>query len=358
MPAKALVSLLDSTESPFWTDTSLEVEVLKDAVEVVLVGSETSGGPASEILSRSDAVIVSHSPRMRAELLDQLKHARVIVRNGVGFDNVDLEAAHRLGIPVCHVPDYGTEEVADHTLMLTLCLERKLVPVLKEVGQGGWSWQAAGEVRRLRGLKFGIIGCGRIGTATALRAKAFGYSVQFFDPYVSNGHEKALGIDRVRTLDHLLGSSDVISLHTPLTPETVGMLDSRAFSIIKPGALLINTARGPIVNEDALVQALRGRILGGVGLDVLEREPQLDPDLLQFPNCLITPHSAFYSSAALCEMRTTACQIVSRVLEGKLPINVVNGVNASDPKLRNAIPLSSCWMQEDNQRPREGLRTL
>lgn len=354
MSARALVSLLDSTESPFWTDTRLEVEVLMDVAEVVLVSLEASDGPTPEVLRRSNAVIVSHSPKMQAELLDQLKNARVIVRNGVGFDNVDLEAAHRLGIPVCHVPDYGTEEVADHTLMLTLCLERKLVSVLKEVRQGGWSWQAAGEIRRLRGLKFGIVGCGRIGTATALRAKAFGYSVQFFDPYVSNGYEKALGIDRVRTLDHLLGSSDVISLHTPLTSETVGMLDSHAFSIIKPGALLINTARGPIVNEDALVQALRSRILGGVGLDVLEREPQFDPDLLQFPNCLITPHSAFYSSAALREMRTTACQIVCGVLDGKLPINVVN---ASGPKPRNSAPLSSCRMQEGNLQPREGSRT-
>lgn len=282
MLAKALVALLDCVESPFWTDTRLEVEALMDAAEVVLVCLEAADGTAPELLKQSDAVIVSHSPRIQAELLDQLKNAKVIVRNGVGFDNVDLEAAHRLGIPVCHVPDYGTEEVADHALMLTLCLERKLVSVLKEVGQGGWSWQAAGEIRRLRGLRFGIVGCGRIGTATALRAKAFGYSVQFFDPYVSNGYEKALGIDRVRSLDHLLGSSDVISLHAPLTSETVGMLDSRAFSIIRPGVLLINTARGPIVDEDALVQALRCGIVGGVGLDVLGESRTLIPISFSF----------------------------------------------------------------------------
>ena len=209
---------------------------------------------------------------------------------------------------------------------------------------------------RLRGLRFGIVGCGRIGTATALRAKAFGYLVQFFDPYVCNGYEKALGIDRVRSLDQLLDSSDVISLHTPLTPETVGMLDSRAFSIIKRGALLINTARGPLVNEGALVQALGGGILGGVGLDVLEREPKFNPDLLQFPNCLITPHSAFYSSAALREMRTTSCQIVNRVLDGKFPINVVNG--ALGPRQRNSTPLSSCQMQEDNLQPRGDSRNV
>jgi phosphoglycerate dehydrogenase-like enzyme len=285
---------------------------------------------------------------MQGELLDQLENARVIVRNGVGFDNVDVEAAHRLGIPVCHVPDYGTEEVADHALMLTLCLERKLVSFFREVGQGGWSWHAGGEIRRLRGLRFGIVGCGRIGTATALRAKAFGYSVQFFDPYVSNGYEKALGVDRVRTLHHLLSSSDVISIHAPLTSETAGMLDSGAFSIVKPGALLINTARGPIVNEGALIQALRDGILGGVGLDVVEREPRFNPDLLRFPNCLITPHCAFYSSTALLEMRTTSCQIVSNVLDGKLPINVVNGVGASGPRPRNSVPLRSDRVQEGN----------
>lgn len=338
--------MLDDVESPFWTDTQLEVEALKDASDVVLVSLETMSGSAPEILKQSDAIIVSHAPKVEAKLLDQLKNARVIVRNGVGVDNVDLEAARRLALPVCHVPDYVTEEVADHALMLTLCLERKLDMILKEVRQGGWSWQAAGEIGRLRGLRFGIVGCGRIGTATALRAKAFGYRVQFFDPYVSSGYEKALGIDRVRSLEQLLDSSDVISLHTPLTPETVGMLDSRAFSIIKRGALLINTARGALVKEGALLQALRGGILGGVGMDVLEREPKLDPDLLQFPNCLITPHTAFYSSSALREMRTTSCQIVQRVLGGELPINVVNGTFG--PRQRSSTPLGSCQMQEDN----------
>jgi len=350
---RALVALLDDLESPFWTDTQLEVQALKDASEVVLVGLETDGS-VPEILRQSDAIIVSHSPRVGSQLLDQLKNTRVVVRNGVGVDNVDLEAARRLAIPVCHVPDYGTEEVADHALMLTLCLERKLDLVLKEVRQGSWSWQAAGEIRRLRGLRFGIVGCGRIGTATALRAKVFGYRVQFFDPYISSGYEKALGIDRVMSLERLLDSSDVISLHTPLTPETLGMLDSRAFSIIKHGALLINTARGALVNERALLEALRSGTLGGVGLDVLEREPRLDLDLLQFSNCLITPHSAFYSSSALLEMRTTSCQIVNRVLGGELPINVVNGTFG--PRQRSSPSLGSRH-QENNLQQRD-LRSI
>ena len=135
------------------------------------------------------------------------------------------------------------------------------------------------------------------------------------------------------------------------------MLDSHAFSMIKPGALLINTARGPLVNEDALVQALCGGILGGLGLDVLEREPHFDPDLLRFPNCLITPHSAFYSTASLREMRTTSCQIVSCVLNGRLPFNVVNGVNQSGPKPRNSNPLSSCPVPEDKLQVPEDSRT-
>jgi lactate dehydrogenase-like 2-hydroxyacid dehydrogenase len=139
LSTKALVALLDSVESPFWTDTSLEAEALVGVAEVIQVSLKTADATAPKLLKQSDAVIVLHSPRMQAELLDQLTNARVIVRNGVGFDNVDLEAAQRMGIPVCHVPDYGTEEVADHALMLTLWLERKLAPVLKEVGQGGWS---------------------------------------------------------------------------------------------------------------------------------------------------------------------------------------------------------------------------
>lgn len=324
---RTLVCVVDSVESPLCAEVNLEREVLGDAVDVALVCLRDSADAPPQ-LWEAGSVIVSHHPRISCQVLQNLRQARVIVRNGVGYDNVDVEAAAKLGIPVCNVPDYGTEEVADHALLLTLALERRLQAAVCEVRAGGWSWQAAVPGRRIRGQKFGVVGCGRIGTATALRAKAFGFHVQFFDPYVTSGYEKALGVGRVATLRELLHSSDVVSFHAPLTAETRGMLGEAEFALMKPGALLINTARGAVVKERALLAALERGQVGGAALDVVEQEPTFRRELLDHPNCIITPHMAFYSGEALREMRETAARIVLRVLEAGLPVNVVNGVTA------------------------------
>ncbi len=183
-----------------------------------------------------------------------------------------------------------------------------------------------------------MVGCGRIGTAAALRAKAFGFHVQFFDPYLGSGYEKALGVDRVPTLGGLLHSSDVVSLHAPLTAETRGMLGEAEFALMKSGALLVNTARGALVRETALLAALERGQLWGAGLDVMEREPAFRREILDHPNCLVTPHMAFYSGEALREMRETAARIVLRVLEGGLPANVVNGVASRGATMAEANP--------------------
>jgi phosphoglycerate dehydrogenase-like enzyme len=323
----ALVCILESKESPFATDLAMEEEILANIAELRLLVFDSREVVGTEVLERADALIVSHHPRVSGQVIESLPRARVIVRNGAGFDNIDSAAAREHGVPVCNVPDYGTEEVADHTLLLTLALERRLPAAVKETAQGGWNWSAAVPGRRLRGQVFGVVGCGRIGTATAMRAKAFGFRVVFYDPYVAVGYEKALAVERVSSLEALLRVADVLSIHTPFTSQTRGMLDEAAIQTLRRGSLLVNTSRGGIVKEDAALAALCDGHLGGLALDVVEQEPLFDFELLQHPNCIVTPHMAFYSEQAIRDMREGAARIVRQVLTTGVPANVVNGVN-------------------------------
>jgi C-terminal binding protein len=319
------VLVLDSATNPLSEELDVEAEVLEDVAQLKFVRMDDQNA-ISPGIEHADALIVSSFPRVSRQMIARLDHVRVIHRNGVGYDNIDVDAARDSGIPVCNVPDYGTEEVADHAILLTLAIQRNLMPSYADVRKGNWSWRAARPGRRLRGQNFGIVGCGRIGSATALRAKAFGFSVCIYDPYLPSGWEKALGVHRAATLEELLGQADVLSLHAPLTNETSGMIGSAQLALMKPDAILINTARGPLVQEAALLEALQSKKIRGAALDVVEREPQHSARLHDLPNCLITPHIAFYSEQALHDMRASAAQNVRRVLEGKAPQNVVNGL--------------------------------
>ncbi len=317
------VYLIDTQVFPLCEDVGIEAEVLKGIADVSLVRTADES-VLPESVWDADAVIVSHFPQLSARALRRFQRLRMIVRNGVGFDNVDIAAARELGIAVCNVPDYATEEVADHTLALTLALQRNVFPALQDVRKGVWQWRIAESTRRLRGQRFGVVGAGRIGTATALRAKAFGFTVQFFDPYVASGYEKALGMDRCRILADLLSTSDVVSLHCPLSDETRGLIGREQLQQMKRGSFLINTARGPVIRERDLLAALRSGHLGGVALDVVEREPAFHAELLEFPNCLLTPHITFYSKQSIVDLRTSSAQNIADTLRGGSPVNVVN----------------------------------
>jgi phosphoglycerate dehydrogenase-like enzyme len=310
---------------PLCTELGLELGVLADKADVELVYMDDPEVVPDPVF-RADGLIVAHYPKISAKVLRRLFKVRVIVRNGVGFDNVDTQVACELGIPVCNVPDYGTEEVADHALTFTLALVRRLSVAAADVRAGNWVWQVSAPVPRIRGQVFGVVGCGRIGTAAALRAKSFGFRVLFFDPYLPSGYEKAIGVGRCATLRELLQISDVVSLHAPLTEETRGMIGESEFAVMKRGSVLVNTARGPLVREQALLTALRAGALAGAALDVLEREPRYDPAILEQPNCIITPHMAFYSEESLVDMRTGSARTTLIALEGALPPNIVNGV--------------------------------
>lgn len=285
-------------------------------------------------LRDADAIILFHEVTMPAEVIAEAERCRIIVRCGVGFDSVDLKAAGAHGIAVCNVPDYGVDEVADHAIALTLACLRGILRVERTVRSNlrPWDKRAVAAVPRLAGLTMGIIGLGRIGSATALRAKAFKMLVLAHDPYVRPGTDKVLGVQMVG-LPALLAQSDVISLHTPLTDETRNLIDRQALAQMKPTAILINTARGAVVNTDSLAEALRTGKLAGAGLDVLPQEPPAGDDPLvklwqqqgeQFVNLVITPHTAFYSEAGMVEMRRKAAQEIARSLRGERLLNCVN----------------------------------
>lgn len=320
---KYQVFIVDSAQVPHGEDDSIEREVLRDCanVEFLKLYSDTEFEPYS---TRADAIILWHQVQLSKSILCKLSKTRIIVRNGVGYDNVDVAAAAAAGIAVANVPDYDTEEVADHAIALTLALIRQLKLLIADVAAGNWEWRTGLDCRRIRGRLFGVIGCGRIGTATALRAKALGFSVRFYDPYLPSGYEKAVGIERASNLEELLSEADVISIHVPLTEETRHLIGTEAFAQMRRSAYLVNTSRGSVVSYDALINALAQGKIAGAGMDVLEEEPFGGAALQKFSNCIVTPHSAFYSQESLIEMRKKSALIVRDALLHGRYSNVVN----------------------------------
>ncbi len=246
------------------------------------------------------------------------------MRCGVGFDNIDIRAAGLHGIVVCHVPDYGTEEVADHALLLLLALARRLLPCHEAIRAGGWDLTQIFGAPRLRGRTLGIIGCGRIGTAMALRAKALGLRVVVYDPYKPDGLDKMLGVERAFRLEELLPQAEFLTLHCPLTRETRHLLNPRTLSLLPKGAYVINTARGPCIQPAALRAALDSGQVAGAGLDVFEIEPLDDEALRSHPRVILTPHAAFYSVEGYTEMRRKGAEEARRVLQAEPVRNPVN----------------------------------
>jgi D-3-phosphoglycerate dehydrogenase / 2-oxoglutarate reductase len=263
----------------------------------------------------ADAILVTYA-KLPGDLLRQLTRCRAIGRFGLGVDNIDLPAAKELGIVVTYVPDYCMQEVSDHAMALLLALARKITFSNKLVQSGRWEVSPIVPLRRLEGQALGLIGFGNIPRTLAPKAKAFGLKVITHDPYVGKAVLAAAGVEGV-SFDDLLARSDFISVHAPLMPATRGLIDAVAFARMKPGALLINTARGPLVDEAALVAALDSGKLGGAALDVVTTEPLAkDSPLIGRDNVILTPHTAFYSVEALEELQTKCASDVARVLSG------------------------------------------
>jgi D-3-phosphoglycerate dehydrogenase / 2-oxoglutarate reductase len=263
----------------------------------------------------ADAILVTYA-KLSGDLLRQLTKCRAIGRFGLGVDNIDLPAAKACGIAVNYVPDYCLREVSDQAMALLLALARKVTLANKLVQSGRWELPPLVPLRRLEGQVLGLVGFGNIPRALAPKAKAFGFKVLTHDPYVTRDVLDGAGVEGV-SFDELLARSDFISVHAPLLPATRGLMNAAAFAKMKKGAYLINTARGPLVDEPALIAALDSGQLGGAALDVVTAEPLAkDSALIGRDNVILTPHTAFYSVEALEELQTKCASDVARVLSG------------------------------------------
>ena len=282
--------------------------------------------PTPEAIVRAaagaDALLVTYA-KITAEMIRQMTRCRIISRFGIGVDNVDIPAATERGIVVTKVPDYCIDEVSDHALALLLALVRKIPFSSAQVHAGKWAMSAVVPIHRLRGSVLGLVGFGRIPQLVAPKAKAFGVRVVAFDPFVPPEVFTRADVERV-DFRQLLKISDYVSIHSPLLPETRNLFNDEAFRQMKPTAYLINTARGPIVDEAALARALDAGELAGAALDVMPQEPPVDSPLLGRDSVIITPHTSFYSEESLVDLQVKAAEEVVRVLGGQAPRNPVN----------------------------------
>ncbi len=313
-------------------DLDIERAVTGDLMDY-MVHDETDPATIPDAEWRScDAVLIWHRMKLDAGVVSKLDNCKLVVRVGVGFDNVDVAACKKRGITVSNVPNYGTTEVADHAIALMLYLVRGLGSYerrLRADPAAGFVAEDVPVVRRIRGTTFGAIGMGRIGTAVVRRAAAHDMTPIYYDPYLPEGHELGVGVERVGSLEELLSRSDVVSLHTPLDETTKGMVDDDFLAAMKQGAVLINIARGGLVDIDAVERALRSGRLEAVGLDVLPVEPPVPaPALIEAwrndegwiaGRFIVTPHAAFYSEAGYVDMRTFSAEILlDRLIHGRI----------------------------------------
>jgi lactate dehydrogenase-like 2-hydroxyacid dehydrogenase len=326
-----------------WRDeNSDEVSVAGDGVDCIFAESPEK---VTTEQWQSCHGIISGGDWIGADDMDKIENCRIFITPKVGFDNIDLEKYGAAGIPVCNVPDYGTQDVADHAMGLLLGLMKGINRYdnrLRKDLRGSWRATDHPLALRLSVAKIGIVGLGRIGTAMTLRCKAFGMDVTFYDPYKPNGSDLALGVKRTDSLQQLFASSDIISLHVPLSDETRNMINADILAAAKPGLVLINAARGEVVDLDALHDALKAGHIGAAGLDVLPEEPadenrplvsawQKGEDWLE-DRVIITPHAAFYTPQSLYDMRTRGIPVAVKYLRTGRLENCVNEEFLKSPR--------------------------
>lgn len=309
-----------------WPDLTLEKSIfVQSGYDIDFV--QAKGGTLEEICregSDCDVLMVLFTP-MDGRCLDTFTRCRALIRLGIGTNSVDMAAATRKGIQVANVPDYCQEEVADHTMALFLELTRKVGLLDRDVRKGGWEMSIADPVPRLQKLTFALWGCGGIGRLAGRRAQAFGMKLIGYDPFCPEETFTQNGIERYTDLKAFLAAADVISLHAPLTPDTEKMVNTEMFSLMKNTAYLLNSSRGPLIDEDALYAALKDKKIAGAGLDVLAVEPPKGVHkLCDFTNCIITPHAAWNSTEAIPELRVKAAEEVIRFLKTGQVKHLVN----------------------------------
>lgn len=307
----------------------IEAEILKQIeADMVFVPNDEIDRFFEETRDADGLIIADR--QIPADRVEQMKNVKIIARQGIGFDNIDLKTTKQRGIAVTNVPDYCLPEVSDFAISLIFALVRNTLVYNRHVRQGIWDVhsivqrEGLPEMRRLSNQTLGLLGFGKIAQEVAKKMAPFGLRIITSDPYVSRQTVMDLGAELV-DIDYLLGHSDILSLHSPLTSETHHMFNAEAFAKMKPNAVIVNTSRGPLINESDLYQALKNRQIAGAALDVTNVEPiQPDNPLLSLDNVIITPHAAFLSKDSFIELRTRAAQEVVRVLSGHQPLHQVN----------------------------------
>ncbi|WP_261391409.1 C-terminal binding protein [Cytobacillus firmus] len=295
-----------------------EEDVFKESgldIEFVKAQCKTEDEVAEQA-KHADAILNQYAPISR-RVIESLENAKVISRYGVGVNTINLDAANEKGITVANVPDYGMEEVSNHALALLLSWARKVTLLNNEVKKGNWDFKACIPILRFNNQTVGVLGFGRIPRRFIEKVKPLGFKLAAYDPFVSAEDMASAGVKKME-LDEIIREADYLSVHVPLIKDTFHLLNADRFSQMKKNAVIINTARGPIIDEKALIEALENGIIAGAALDVAEEEPiSIDSPLLHMDNVIITPHSAWYSEEAMVELRQKAAKNIVQVLKGE-----------------------------------------
>ena len=306
-----------------WPNLEIERAILAEVGAEIVVAPN---GAAEEIIALAPDVdaILTCWKQVPAAALDVATRCRIVSRYGIGLDNIPVAHATELGMVVTNVPDFCLDEVAEHTLALLFACGRRIVPQVEATRQGVWNQSQARGMPRLRGQTLGLVGYGNIAQAVAAQARALGLQIIAYTPRLAVDALAPWG-KATNDLGELLGAADYVSLHLPLTPATRGLVDAAAFAQMKPTAYLINTSRGAMIDEAALLAALESGQIAGAALDVMSSEPPPpDHPLLHHPRVIATPHVAFYSEAAIVDLATKAARHVAQALRGEMPSRVVN----------------------------------
>ena len=320
-----------------WPSTDPERAVLEAGGASVVVAPNGEEATLIELARDADAIMTCFA-QVTENVVRAAEQCVAIGRFGVGVDNIAVNTATELGIAVTYVPDYCVDEVSDHVMALLHAWNRKIALFDRSVKERGWGSQPLTmRMMRLRGKTIGIVGFGRIGQAVAAKARAFGLNILAADPVVPAATVEDFG-GRLVDLPVLLAESDFVSLHTPLTDATRDLIGREELAMMKPEAFLINAARGPLVDEVALYEALTGNIIAGAGLDVMvDNTPPQDHPLLSLDNIIITPHVAFFSQESTLELEQRAAAEVVSVIHGRMPDNLVNSAVLDHPNPRHGL---------------------
>ena len=322
-----------------WPTTEPEETVLREEADAVAVVAPDGSEETLISLAADVDAIMTCFAQVTPNVLRAAPSCVAVGRFGVGVDNIAVDTATELGMAVTYVPDYCVDEVSDHVMALLLAFNRRITLFDNSVKNDGWgSVSLTMRIMRLRGKTLGVVGFGRIGQAVAQKALAFGFRVLAFDPYMTAEQCALRGARKVEDMDDLLRESDFVTLHSPLNDETRGLIGAKELDMMKSEAFLINCARGPLIDEGALYDALTSGGIAGAGLDVMEdNHPPSDHPLLGLDNIIITPHVAFFSQEATLELEQRAAREVAHVLTGRMPDNLVNPAVLEHPNPRHRL---------------------